>query len=71
MIELKPCPFCGGNVTRKLLTCQGRICTEMMVYCPTCFMNITLSEPEYAPDFYFKDVMENWNRRVNDVRVSD
>lgn len=63
MEKLKPCPFCGSNVVRKVLTYQGNICTEMTVYCPTCFMDITLSPPEYAPDVYFKDVIENWNRR--------
>lgn len=79
MIELKPCPFCGGKAAvlceRKMLTLDRRpiFAVECRVGCDKCKIYFRqtcgVSETEYkaptAEDKY-EEAVEMWNRRVND-----
>ena len=46
MFELKPCPFCGGEVI--LETVDGNSQEECYIYCPGCdFESGVYSEPKF------------------------
>ena len=58
MIELKPCPFCGGEATSLR---QKLVHTEPLysIVCKSCGAS-TLWQPTLS------DAEEKWNRRVKD-----
>lgn len=57
MIELKPCPFCDGEVI--LETADGNSPEGCYIYCPECgFESGVYSEPKF--------IVEKWNRRAED-----
>lgn len=57
MIELKPCPFCGG-----LFVSNG-----VRVLCPKCDATTRiLVDSERAETSAVEDVIKAWNRRVNE-----
>ena len=58
-IELKPCPFCGGKVTKKTSPFAG---TQMFV-CKTCGADVCFYGAEYEPK-----ATEAWNRRTDNDR---
>lgn len=54
MIELKPCPFCDGEVI--LETVDGNNPEGYYICCPKCdFESGVYSEPKF--------IIEKWNRR--------
>jgi len=61
MTELKPCPFCGGDVELRDKT-DGRDETYV-IYCNKCHMNFE----KFVWGGYGKStVMKEWNRRVKE-----
>lgn len=62
MIELKPCPFCGGEAMLDY-ECYGG--GKSFVYCKSCRISTERFEisREYASD---EKAIEAWNRRVSD-----
>jgi len=63
MVELKPCPFCGGKaLLEEFVVRKGFeaciVCSDCMVYMPT----ITYDTQEEATEAVTKD----WNRRAED-----
>lgn len=60
MAELKPCPFCGGEVI--LETVDGNSPEECYIYCPGCdFESGVYSKPKF--------IVEKWNRRADNGRM--
>lgn len=60
MNDLKPCPFCGGEVI--LETVDGNSPEECYIYCPECdFESGVYSEPKF--------IVEKWNRRADVVHA--
>lgn len=59
MIELKPCPFCGGKA--RLFVNGG-----VRVICPKCYAStrILTDEMEYESNAV-ETVIEVWNRRAD------
>lgn len=59
MIELKPCPFCGGKA--RLFVNGG-----VRVICPKCYAStrILTDEMEYESNAV-ETVIEAWNRRAD------
>ena len=56
MIELKMCPFCGGEAI--LETVDDSNPEERYIYCPKCdFESGVYSEPQF--------IVEKWNRRAD------
>lgn len=54
MNELKPCPFCGGEV--ELFENNNAILGRWYIFCPKCGIETGLYiKPEY--------IVEKWNRR--------
>lgn len=52
-IDLKPCPFCGGNVRFDKL--------YSVIYCDGCDMVFTLDDCTASDD----EIIKEWNRRVD------
>lgn len=60
MIELKPCPFCGGKA--RLFVSNG-----VRVFCTKCDLTTRISvDCERIETSAVEDVIKAWNRRVND-----
>lgn len=62
--KLKPCPFCGSDAEIKIMkTHQAQIA---YVDCTVCSCRKTrLEYPNYDGDIEY-DMIDSWNRRVND-----
>lgn len=56
MAELKPCPFCGGEV--ELFENNNAFLGRWYIFCPKCGIETGLYiKPEY--------IVEKWNRRAD------
>jgi len=53
-IELKPCPFCGGEADMDYEPC-GLRSVDWIVFCNNCLAKMTSTEKE--------DAIKQWNRR--------
>ena len=63
MIELKPCPFCGGKA--RLFVSNG-----VRVLCPECGATTRiLVDSERIETSAVEDVIKAWNRRKNNDEV--
>lgn len=63
MIELKPCPFCGGKA--RLFVSNG-----VRVLCPKCGATTRiLVDGERGGTSAVEDVIKAWNRRKNNDEV--
>ena len=56
--DLKPCPFCGGNV--RFEKAYSYFC-DTVIYCDSCDMVFALDDCE-ATD---SEIADAWNRRVD------
>ena len=64
MIELKPCPFCGGIAT--ITTNKTSQAQKSCIRCSKCSCQKTmLKYPNYDGDIE-KDIIEVWNRRAGE-----
>lgn len=57
-IDLKPCPFCGGNVRFVRLYSYFR---DSVIYCDGCDIVFTMDDYDAVDD----DVARAWNRRID------
>ena len=65
MIELKPCPFCGGKA--RLFVSNG-----VRVLCPKCGATTRiLVDGERVETNAVENVIKSWNRRKNNFEVID
>ena len=63
-MEIKKCPFCGGEV--KCVIAGGFMCDDIaMIVCNDCGM---LLSNKYNKKETKKFMIEAWNRRVDDGR---
>ena len=76
-IELKPCPFCGGEaaITKETNVClgHGSYGDRFHAYCIKCFV-CTVSHVTYGQTEAecIRQCTEDWNRRADDEqRESD
>ena len=63
MIELKPCPFCGGRArinTGEFCTGTEKVIKTYGAYCIKCSARIGMHYSE-------SDACNEWNRRANDA----
>lgn len=56
-IDLKPCPFCGGDVRFDEAYSYFR---DTVIYCDSCDMVFTLDDCEATNS----EIVEAWNRRA-------
>ena len=61
MSELKPCPFCGGEVRLDIAYSYFR---DTVIYCDVCDMVYTLDDCDATKE----QIAEAWNMRTNDER---
>lgn len=77
MVELKPCPFCGGtpelDTRRYYKSLEGRSGSGVAIYCvsndPHCVADMMLCRedmPECSTDDLVAELAEQWNRRHNE-----
>ena len=65
MAELKPCPFCGGEVEETGGSCNfGKKIMTLNVKCRKCGTSVAL-KTAWNTNAY-SEAVEAWNRRVND-----
>ena len=65
MVELKPCPFCGGKA--RLFVSNG-----VRVLCPKCGATTRiLVDGERVETNAVENVIKSWNRRKNNFEVID
>lgn len=74
MLELKPCPFCGGEAEldanrsfREFVS--GEISRAVSAYCTWCPAEITVCVPD-VPDITPEQVAEMWNQRTESAAVA-
>ena len=58
LVDLKPCPFCGGNV--RLDKAYGYF-RDIVIYCDSCDMVFTLDDCETTAS----EIADAWNRRAD------
>jgi len=66
-IELKPCPFCGGEISHYTVGYIGKTPTELDVQCNNCCVKFEINT-EFA-NFPMidgpKNAIDIWNRRAD------
>lgn len=64
MLELKPCPFCGGEAVFYTLNKGGKH-EGHIVGCPSsgCLVKPSVSKPGMTG----RETVEAWNKRANDA----
>ena len=58
LVDLKPCPFCGGNVRFDEAYSYFR---DIVIYCDSCDMVFTLDDCETTAS----EIADAWNRRAD------
>ena len=66
-IELKPCPFCGGEAKMRIETAFGR--SSVTIECENCGARCGYVNESVAYCATDK-AAENWNRRLIDAEYS-
>lgn len=70
-IELKPCPFCGGEASTKVAVIHGTVADHIIfkIYCYECkierYVNIQSGSIFEEAEKAKQDVIEAWNRRID------
>ena len=71
IVELKPCPFCGGaaKMSRKSLDERFAYADEVKIECTTCWVSRgalgDCSKPGYADNSKCEqEAIERWNQRA-------
>lgn len=59
--ELKSCPFCGGKAEMHYYGSKGRI-----IKCVSCLIQIRQKVLRHTIEWLEKELIEDWNKRVND-----
>ena len=67
-IELKPCPFCGGEATYTDHFYEDTE-TGHCVYCKDCGAGTCICTGSSSPEYFKKHVSDMWNRRCNDAET--
>ena len=63
MIDLKPCPFCGGEA--KVFACDnGGICVKCMECCCQTQASTDFCISHAKVESAFEKIVSEWNRRV-------
>ena len=75
MIELKPCPFCGGNASiKKVAYSYGMDGSyyEWHIGCTRCSANIEIAADNFygRKSYTEEEAAAKWNRRVFDDSLS-
>ena len=63
MNDLKPCPFCGGQVDL-FDNCFDPYDEDWVIHCNNCNMEIRFFPYYHSTE---KTIMESWNRRYNNA----
>lgn len=66
MIELKPCPFCGGKIEHYRISEMGTTITELEIRCENCYAEISIDVPIHFTannPLVLGDAIAIWNRR--------
>ena len=61
MTEIKPCPFCGGEVYASREDCYGEVSDYFMVHCDECSLQFGFSS-QFESE---AEAIEAWNRRAD------
>lgn len=73
-MELKPCPFCGGEAEfkRAAIKTNGAWCDAVSVRCTACEARtgrVLYDARKHPNDEEYEIAAEAWNRRVNDDQM--
>lgn len=66
---LKPCPFCGADVTDYEAECTKGFTRRLRVTCTKCLSQVVIFGNCYATDdkvIYKESAIEKWNTRAGD-----
>ena len=73
MAELKPCPFCGGEPAKRIMTSMGGQIYIAILRCDKCQIEKRIAyspgkvnKPKNAEATAFRMVGREWNRRAGD-----
>lgn len=67
MIELKPCPFCGGAIDEYNLEVEYGLVARLNVRCGSCGVDFEIRSSKTYSDnrrIYIKSAVDIWNRRA-------
>lgn len=68
MIELKPCPFCGGKIDERGGQCNyGKRIMNLNLKCDKCGTIFKFKSNWFVNPY--SEAIEAWNRRVNDDKA--
>ena len=63
MIDLKPCPFCGGEAALTQEDCYGYYHDDWVAFCEACDLYLGFAK-QYAKE----QAIAAWNRREKDEK---